>query len=117
MSIYRAQRLGFAPRFTTTHLRDLLAALSFGYPASARNALDTNARLLLSAATYALEESRIDTGFDRDDRSRRLLSCDTDVAQLQKDVEAAWLKGLAKGTVYIASGYLEHLWTGFRWSS
>jgi hypothetical protein len=112
MALYRAQRLGGSPWFKIEQVRDMLHTLDIDYPGVAEDAKDTNTRVFLSAAVHALEQSEIDTACEQADRSRRLLSGSTDVAQPKKDVEGLWIEGMAVGARDIAAGYPEHWWSG-----
>lgn len=112
MSIYRSQRLGNVPSFNIADVRNLLRMLNFGYASAPGDAIDTKTRVFLSAAVYALELGKTEAGCDQDNRSRRLSSCHTSMAQLKTDVEVIWLEALAQGAGDVAAGYPEHWWTG-----
>jgi hypothetical protein len=112
MAMYRAQRLGSSSWFKIDEVCSLLRTLDFGYPNAGGDTRDTNTRVFLSAAVHVLEQSGIDTACSQPDRSRRLLSGSTGVAQLKADVEGLWLEGIAIGARDVAAGYPEHWWTG-----
>jgi hypothetical protein len=112
MAMYRAQRLGNSPWFEIDQVCSLLRTLDFGYPNAGGDTRDTNTRVFLSAAVHVLEQSEIDTACSQPDRSRRLLSGSTGVAQLKADVEGLSLEGIAIGARDVAAGYPEHWWTG-----
>jgi len=111
MPIYRAAHLSHTPSFTIHDVRRLLQVLGVGYSTTSGDERDTNTRIFLLAAVYALERSRIDSEEGQDDRTRRLLDVHTNLAQLKADVERLWMEGLAQGGADIAIGYPEHWWT------
>ncbi|KAF1851067.1 uncharacterized protein K460DRAFT_328629 [Cucurbitaria berberidis CBS 394.84] len=112
MAIHRAQKCGTTPIYKIKDIRDLLTVLNCERSSSVAQTRDTNTRLFLSAAGHVLDRSKIDAEFGKDDRSRRLLSHTTDLAQLKKDVEGLWLEGLAIGTAEIAAGFPDNWWSG-----
>jgi hypothetical protein len=72
-------------------------------------AWDSGTRLLLSAAVYALERSKIGMDRSTDERDRRLRDYMyvTNCAQLKLDVESVWLEALKRGADDVAAGFPE----------